>query len=1521
MACPDDLSDILSNVTDSDPNVDQGADLVPPRPATGGKGPAHRGLAALPHSLDAESSTPQSRSTNAFSDDASSSLSSTSDLSAVDDISDDSDGSFYDDHRLPPIRPTHGGKQPRVAQRPPKRSAAPVAVSDDELLDDEDLPMGVDSSDSDEFTTSKRSAAKKQKKKSSMEVATQPKRGWGVPHDPVFIPMPAKQFEKILSHRPAKGDQPEQFLIKYKHTSYLHVEWVARDVIESEHLGKHRVKKFLAQLQALTTQWSDEPFNPSYTQVDRVIDEGELFDPATETNEVFVLVKWCAQPYDDATWEKIDIVREMDPEKLAEFHERRLPPNPTRSHTQPRPPRNQFQQLTESPKFKYDNTLRSYQLEGLNWLLFCWFNRQSCIMADEMGLGKTVQSVSFLNQIHQAYGIHGPFLVVAPLSTVPHWEREFRNWTHLNVLVYHGSVTARNLIVETEYYYKDAEGRVIPHYYKFDVVITTYEMISAGSPHLRPIPWRAAVFDEAHRLKNRSSKVLDLLNGYSLEHRLLLTGTPLQNSMHELFSLLSFLQPERFYDEGAFISQYGSLKTAEEVARVQDLLKPLMLRRFKEDVEKTIPVKEETIVEVELTSYQKKFYRAILEKNFTWLKNGAKGAQAGPSLINIMVELRKCCMHPFLINGAEERILKEVNPQTPDEYLSMLIEASGKLVLIDKLLRRLRQDNHKVLIFSQMTRCLDILADYLAARQYQFERIDGSIRGVARQAAIDRFSTDPNSFVFLLCTRAGGVGINLTAADTCVIYDSDWNPQNDLQAQARCHRIGQTKPVKIYRLLTRNTYEKEMFDKAGMKLGLDKALLQKMDVQSALRSGVTDLADGGGSKPPSALSKKEVEELLKKGAYGALMDDDGASAQFCEEDIDQILDRRTTVIRHNANESGSIFSKASFTVAAGADDVDIDDPEFWDKWAKKADIDVTEDSLSNPLIIQEPRQRRAAMRYNESLRQQAASLPNSDSEDDDEYGRRRFTPQNKIWSLAEKTRLERKLMVWGYGKWGKLHDALPRRQPEDLHAVTRSLVIYALQLLDVKTSEDRELLQDIRDVAELAGDPISDDELVPGREHIRGIPYPSATKRQITEYRSFLLDSPADYLDHIKKKWRNLLLRMQLMHIIRDKLVPADWEEAKCMPVPKVVGSQPGDWWGMAEDRDLILGIYKYGYQQYHHLIHDPELHFHQRHFVNAPLPDEEDGPVAADGASTHSGATPNAGRSKAGTPAAAGGDGEGLTWPTKAEIGMRLRRLISAFLRQHHAEQKRAKRQEAARELALHNPHYFGHGSQASSPGGNGHARPHYGGKKITSVAATGRARSSRWTKREQHEFYKTLMSFGVETTRAIPAQITWITFRRLANLSRKDDQAMEQCLRALVQRCRELTDDAVDVDELLPGIDFNSLGASLSSASPPPIPQELSFEGNLLTREKARRVTKRMLLLNEVRECADYPALASALAVARWFNYMPKWWECSTFDVGLVRGVAAYGIGRGDLLKIDPDLPFYQHFQRASESHGDID
>ena len=271
--------------------------------------------------------------------------------------------------------------------------------------------------------------------------------------------------------------------------------------------------------------------------------------------------------------------------------------------------------------------------------------------------------------------------------------------------------------------------------------------------------------------------------------------------------------------------------------------------------------------------------------------------------------------------------------------------------------------------------------------------------------------------MFLLCTKAGGLGINLVAADTCIIYDSDWNPQNDLQAQARCHRIGQKKEVKIYRLVTRNTYEREMFDRASLKLGLDKAVLQSMN------TGMNAKNSAGGDKSANALSKKEVEDLLKKGAYGALMENDDAADKFCEEDIDSILEKRTTnVTIEGQGQAGGSFSKATFA-SADTTDIQLDDPDFWAKWAKKAEIEQVDENTR--LMMVEPRSRKKIQRFggHENLDPREVSELDSSSDSDGEGGggrggrnrrglRRRGRGDEDEDYMEDEREVE-------YGSWGK----------------------------------------------------------------------------------------------------------------------------------------------------------------------------------------------------------------------------------------------------------------------------------------------------------------------------------------------------------------------------------------------------------------------------------------------------------------------------------------------------------------------
>ncbi|EOD17057.1 Chromodomain helicase DNA binding protein, partial [Emiliania huxleyi CCMP1516] len=319
-----------------------------------------------------------------------------------------------------------------------------------------------------------------------------------------------------------------------------------------------------------------------------------------------------------------------------------------------------------------------------------------------------------------------------------------------------------------------------------------------------------------HRLKNRGSRASEALRSLCAPHKLLLTGTPLQNHVGELWAMLNVLDPARFDDADRFLASYGDLQSAEQVRALTELLRPYLLRRTKRDVDLGLVPMEETLLHVEITAYQKTCYRAILEQNRSLLLRGAD-ARTGPSFLNMHMQLRHVCNHPFLLRGVVQA--EGLEAASDAEY-------AERLVLLDKLLPSLRAQGHRVLLFSQFRMLLDLLEDYVAHRGFSHERLDGGVTGERRQAAIDRFcAPGSNTFLFLLGTKAGGVGINLTAADTVILFDPDWNPQNDVQAQARCHRIGQTKPVRVYRLVTRDTYEDQLYRSANKKLGLEQAII------------------------------------------------------------------------------------------------------------------------------------------------------------------------------------------------------------------------------------------------------------------------------------------------------------------------------------------------------------------------------------------------------------------------------------------------------------------------------------------------------------------------------------------------------------------------------------------------------------------------------------------------------------------------------------------------------------------------
>ncbi|XP_034387984.1 chromodomain-helicase-DNA-binding protein 6 isoform X2 [Cyclopterus lumpus] len=1023
----------------------------------------------------------------------------------------------------------------------------------------------------------------------------------------------ANIIEKILSVRPLKketspsedqAEDKEEFYVKYRNFSYLHCKWATMEELEKDPRIQQKIKRFRTkhQMKHLFTEPDEDLFNPDYLEVDRVLEVAVTTDTETGEEVTHYLVKWCSLSYEEATWE---LQEDLDPEKIKEFEGiQKLPPD-LRHMERPLPEK--WHKLDHSKDYRNGNQLREYQLEGMNWLLFNWYNRKNCILADEMGLGKTIQSITFLYEIF-TMGIRGPFLIIAPLSTITNWEREFRMWTNLNVIVYHGSQISRQMILQYEMFYRDPQGNTMPGVLKFQGLITTFEMIMADCPELRKLHWRCVVIDEAHRLKNRNCKLLEGLKLMNLEHKVLLTGTPLQNSVEELFSLLNFLEPLQFPSESTFLEEFGDLKTDEQVKKLQAILKPMMLRRLKDDVEKNLAPKEETIIEVELTNIQKKYYRAILEKNFSFLSRGAHQHNM-PNLINTMMELRKCCNHPYLITGAEEKILegfrKYHSPDALDFQLQAMIQAAGKLVLIDKLLPKLLSGGHKVLVFSQMVRCLDIMEDYLIQRRYTYERIDGRVRGNMRQAAIDRFcKPDSDRFVFLLCTRAGGLGINLTAADTCIIFDSDWNPQNDLQAQARCHRIGQSKAVKVYRLITRNSYEREMFDKASLKLGLDKAVLQDINRKGSL-NGVQQL------------SKLEVEDLLKKGAYGALMDEEDEGSKFCEEDIDQILQRRTQTITIQTEGKGSTFAKASFISSGNRTDISLDDPNFWQKWAKIAEVEIDSKSEKESLVIDTPRVRKQTRHYNSFEDDELMEFSELDSDSEERPCRtRRLGERSRRYLRAECFRVEKNLLIFGWGRWNDImnHGRFKWHLAErDMEMICRALLVYCLRhykgddkiksfiwdlITPTKEGEDQDLLNHSGLSAPVPrgrkGKKLKNQLNVPDVKNADWLVHCNPE----------VVLQDESYKKHLKQHCNKVLLRVRMLYYLKvEVLGEAANQAGEGTSASKLEVSLPdidyieipASWWDAEADKSLLIGVHKHGYERYNAMRADPDLCFLER--------------------------------------------------------------------------------------------------------------------------------------------------------------------------------------------------------------------------------------------------------------------------------------------------------------------------------------
>ncbi|KAH7856443.1 hypothetical protein Vadar_001502 [Vaccinium darrowii] len=474
------------------------------------------------------------------------------------------------------------------------------------------------------------------------------------------------------------------------------------------------------------------------------------------------------------------------------------------------------EKVTEQPSTLQGGELRPYQLEGLQWMLSLFNNNLNGILADEMGLGKTIQAISLIAYLIENKGVTGPHLIVAPKAVLPNWVNEFSSWApSIVAILYDGRLDERKAMRE-EF---SGEG-------KFNVLITHYDLIMRDKSFLKKIHWQYMIVDEGHRLKNHECALArTLVSGYRIRRRLLLTGTPIQNSLQELWSLLNFLLPNIFNSVENFEEWFNapfadrcdvSLTDEEElliIRRLHHVIRPFILRRKKDEVEKYLPGKTQVILKCDMSAWQKVYYQQVTDVGRVGLDSRSGKSK---SLQNLTMQLRKCCNHPYLFVG-------EYNVWRKEE----IVRASGKFELLDRLLPKLHRAGHRVLLFSQMTRLMDILEIYLQLHNFKYLRLDGSTKTEERGTLLKQFNApDSPFFMFLLSTRAGGLGLNLQTADTVIIFDSDWNPQMDQQAEDRAHRIGQKKEVRVFVLVSVGSVEEVILERAKQKKGIDAKVIQ-----------------------------------------------------------------------------------------------------------------------------------------------------------------------------------------------------------------------------------------------------------------------------------------------------------------------------------------------------------------------------------------------------------------------------------------------------------------------------------------------------------------------------------------------------------------------------------------------------------------------------------------------------------------------------------------------------------------------
>uniref|UniRef100_A0A8C1LQ78 Chromodomain helicase DNA binding protein 1 n=1 Tax=Cyprinus carpio TaxID=7962 RepID=A0A8C1LQ78_CYPCA len=958
---------------------------------------------------------------------------------------------------------------------------------------------------------------------------------------------------------PSRQPGEVQYLMKWKNWSHIHNTWETEETLKQQNVkGMKKLDNFKKKEQ-------------EKKKCNMASDAQSCLKSTAGYPDY--LCKWQGLSYSECSWEDGALIARKFQKCIDEYMSRNQCKTIPSRECKVLKQRPRFVPMKKQPHYIGADglELRDYQLEGLNWMAHSWCKGNSCILADEMGLGKTIQTISFLNYLFHEHQLYGPFLLVVPLSTLTSWQREIQLWApQINVVVYLGDIRSRNMIRTHEWMHPQTKRL------KFNVLLTTYEILLKDKSFLGNVSWAFIGVDEAHRLKNDDSLLYKTMIEFKSNHRLLITGTPLQNSLKELWSLLHFIMPEKFHSWELFEEEHGKGRDSGYTSLHKEL-EPFLLRRVKKDVEKSLPAKVEQILRVEMSAVQKQYYKWILTRNYKALSKGTKGSRSG--FLNVMMELKKCCNHCYLIKSPEEEFYNR------QEGLQHLIRSSGKLILLDKLLVRLKERGHRVLIFSQMVRMLDILAEYLKYRQFLFQRLDGSIKGEMRKQALDHFNAEGSEdFCFLLSTRAGGLGINLASADTVVIFDSDWNPQNDLQAQARAHRIGQKKQVNIYRLVTKGSVEEDIIERAKKKMVLDHLVIQRMDT-----TGKTVLDTGAAPSSSTPFNKEELSAILKFGAEELFKESEGEEQEPQEMDIDEILKRAET--RENdpgpstvGEELLSQFKVANFSMME-EEEIDMDterDNKNWDdiipeEQRRRLEEEERQKELAEIYLL--PRMRKCATQINfngsEGRRSRNRRYSGSDSDSVSDRkrpkkrGRPRTIPRENIKGFTD---AEIRRFIKSYKKFGG--------PLERLDAIARDAEL-------VDKSE-----HDLRRLAETIHASVSSFSTLDETEstfNCRG-------------GRRGKVKGPTFRISGVQVNAKLVISHEEELAPLH-KAIPADPEERKRYIIPCHSKAAHFDIeWGKEDDSSLLIGIYEYGYGSWEMIKMDPDLNL-----THKLLPDDPD--------------------------------------------------------------------------------------------------------------------------------------------------------------------------------------------------------------------------------------------------------------------------------------------------------------------------